>query len=430
MIDIETIVTEFEDSVRFNQTENPDEPILDASLVEPLTSRLMHHPILTSENLSAIAPNYDTMNWLAWVNSPYLTGKTVSHNGTYWTSTSDTVLGEEPGVSNKWLERGKLSVYLNERRREAIRTAIFDIYNTKKESHIARETLGDTMLYDGAGNMSDLIINKGQLVGLEIQLLENTGLEVILKQISLQFSAPQTVPLYLWHSSNQDPLAVISLDYTKSFSVEWLDFDRVLKYRDLSNNLDNGLYFVGYYQIDITAQAVRKRFNFGTIPCGTCNQFNKRAYQRYSQYVRIKAFRISNPPTGNKLWDIENTVYETDNNWGLNLRIQPNCNITQYIIDKKEVFADVISWQLKYNLLAEVANSTRSNVISEQVKTLARGAMQREDLGGEGVMSNLSKSKKAAALEISDIESNVCMPRAKPKGVSSNNIKISGNGYY
>lgn len=429
MINIEDIVTAFEDSVRFNQTENPDEPLLDSSLVEPLTARLAYHPILTNENLSAIAPNYDTMNWPTWIVGNFTEGKTVAYDGTYWTASENTISTDVPGVSPKWLERGKLSKYLIERRKEAIRTAIMDIYNTKKESHIARETLGDLMLYDGAGNLNDLIVNKSQLVGLEIKLLENTGLEVILKQISLQLSAAQDMVLYLWHSSSKEAIATINLSYTKNYSVQWFDLDRTLKYRDLSNNLDNGLYYLGYYQDDIAVQAVRKRFNFGSIPCGTCSQYNRKAYQRYSQYVKVRAFRIASPPANNELWDIDNTVYETDNNWGLNLRLQPNCNITQYIIDKKEVFADVISWQLKYNLLAEVANTTRSNSISEQTKTLARGVLQSEHLGGEGISSNLKKSKSAASLEISDIERNVCMPRAKPKGVTTNNIRIRGRSY-
>ena len=429
MINIEEIVSSFEDSVRFNQTENPDEPQLDSSLVNPLTARLVYHPILTNENLSAIAPNYDTMNWPTWIAGNFTEGQTVSYDSTYWTANEDTLVAEVPGVSPKWLERGKLSKYLIERRKEAIRTAIMDVYNTKKDNHIARETLGDLMLYDGAGNLNDLIVNKSQLVGLEIQLLENTGLEVILKQISLQLSAAQDIKLYLWHSSSEDAIAEIDLSYTKTFSVEWFDLDKTLKYRDLSNNLDNGLYYLGYYQDDIAVQAVRKRFNFGSIPCGTCSQYNRKAYRRYSQYVRVRAFRISSPPANQKLWNIDNTVYETDNNWGLNLRIQPNCNITQFIIDKKQVFADLISWQLRYNLLSEVANTTRSNNISEQTKTLSRGVLQNEHLGGEGVSSNLRKSKEAAALEISDIERNVCMPRVKQRGVTTNNIRVRGRRY-
>lgn len=429
MINIEEIVTSFEDSVRFQQTEDPEAPKLSSALISPLTSRLVYHPVLRNEILSAIAPNYDSYNYEDWAAKVYLSGSVVSRTNKNYVATEDVIATDEPGISTKWLERGTLDAYLKERRKEAIRTAILDIYNTKKENHIARETLGDLILYDGAGSLNDLIINKSQLVGLEIKLLENTGLEVILKQISLQLSAAQNMVLYLWHSSSKEAIATINLNYTKTYSVEWFDLSQTLKYRDLSNNLDNGLYYLGYYQDDIAVQAVRKRFNFGSIPCGTCSQYNRKAYKRYSQYVKVRAFRIASPPANQELWDIENTVYETDNNWGLNLRIQPNCNITQYIIDRKGVFSDVISHQLKYNLLAEIANSTRSNVLSEKVTTMARGAIQPEHLGGEGVSSQLSKSKKAAALEMSDIEHNVCMPRSKPKGVTTNNIRTGGQRY-
>lgn len=431
MIQIEEIVTAFEDTVRFQQTENPDAPKLTDALTLPLTARLVYHPVLRNENLAAIAPNYDTMNWPAWADGAYAAGVTVSHLNSNWTATEAILAGETPGTSSKWSERAKLDSYLRERRREAIRTAILDIYNTKKEKHIARETLGDIMLYDGAGNMNDLNINNGQLVGLELQILENTGLEVAIKQLAMQMSGPETFNMYLWHSSQTDPIATIPIAYTKTLSVEWLTVSKNLKYRDFTNGHDNGLYYLGYYQDDLSEQSVRKRFNFGTIPCGTCNQYNKTAYQKYSQYIRVRAFRISNPPAGLKLWTIENTVYEPDNNWGMNLRLQPNCNITQYIIDRKEVFADVISHQLKYGLLMEVANSVRSNVLSEQVVEMARGAIQPEHLGGEGVPKQLDKAKAAAGLEMSDIEKNVCMPRSKPRGVSTNNIRTGGgaSGY-
>lgn len=422
MIDIETIVASLKNVVRFRQTENPDEPLLPVSLTEPTTARLVHHPLLTNENISGIAPNYDTMNWPIWADGAYTSGFTVKHNDSYYVASEAIVAGETPGASPKWVERARLGSYMEERRKEAIRTVIMDIYNTKKSGHIARETLGDLMLYDGAGSMTDLIINNSLLVGLEIRILENTGLEVLIKQIGLQFSGAQTFDIYLWNSSQKLPIAVASMVYGNNYSVKWIDYDKSLKYKDYDNGIDNGLYYLGYYQDDLSKQAVRKRFNIGTLPCSTCSHYNRRAYQRYSQYVKVRAFQVTAPPINQELWDLNKTVYVSDNNWGLNLRIKPNCNITQSIVDNKEIFADVINHQLKHDLLLEMANSVRSNVLKEQVVASARGAIQPEHLGGEGVPSQLRKAKEAASLEMSDLERNVCMPKAASKGIVTRSI--------
>lgn len=431
MLELETIVNDFETLVRLDQTENPEVPQLSNSLVDPtgdLTARLVYHPVLRNENLSAIAPNYDSYGYDAWVDGAYVAGQSVTMTGKYFTAQVDIVAGEAPGDSSKWLERGKLSSYLEERRKQAIRTSIMTAYNNKKAGHIARETMGDIMLYEGAGSMQDLIVKKaGRLVGFSIEILNNNGIEVIISKLSLQLNQAQSLNVYLWHQSAEDPIATINITQAKVNSVEWHDIpvaDGTLKYRDLANDLDIGFYYIGYYEDDLTGQALNKRFTFGVTPCGTCSRYNTNAYKKYSQYVRITTFSVSNPPANQKMWDIRVMSYTPDTNWGMNLNLQNNCNLTQYLIDRRLVFADLIAEQLKYDLILEIANSTRANVLTESVMNHARGALQDTHLGGEGLKADLKRSYEAAGLEMSDLEQNVCMPKAPSRGVRSNNIRV------
>ena len=283
MIDLQAIVLAMSDQVRFRQTSDPSKPQLSDDLTLPVTARPISHPILKNETLSAIVPSFDFYNYPAWADGAYAKKDAVLSGDSYYVAIEDIIAGEIPGESPKWLLRGSLDTFLKDKLEDATIKAFTDIINLKKSNNVLREALGDVMLYDGAGSMSDLIINKGELVGLEIKLLEDAGLEVVIRMISMQLSGAETFNMYLWHSSQIDPVATVSINYTASYSVQWSDFDQSISYRNYAQNQDNGTYFLGYYQADITQQAVRKRINLGTLPCGTCSNYNRVAYKKYSQ---------------------------------------------------------------------------------------------------------------------------------------------------
>lgn len=429
MLELESIVSNFETLVRLNQAENPEGAQLSALLTDPTgdgTARLAYHPILTSENLDAITPDYNNYNYPAWSDGAYATGSVVSRTDSYYVATEAIIAGEEPGISAKWLKQGKLDSYLQERRREAIRNAIITTYNNKKVGGQTRETMGDTMLYEGAGRMQDLIIKRaGRLVGFSIQLLNNAGLEVLLRRISLQLTSAQALNIYVWHNSQEDPIATIAITHNKVNSVEWHDVpiaNQSLKFKDIANDQDSGMFYVGYYEDDLTGQAVKKLFTFGQMPCSTCNSNNVNSYKKYSQYVKIRTFSVNNPPAAQKLWDLNDMAEQVDTNWGMNFTLSTRCNITDYLIERRLAFADVIAEQLKYDLILEIANSSRSNVLTESIQKKARGVLQREDLGGEGLRQSLDRSLKSASVEMADITANVCMPKQPSRGVKSSSI--------
>ena len=109
MLELESIVSNFETLVRLNQAENPEGAQLSALLTDPTgdgTARLAYHPILTSENLDAITPDYNNYNYPAWSDGAYATGSVVSRTDSYYVATEAIIAGEEPGISAKWLKQG------------------------------------------------------------------------------------------------------------------------------------------------------------------------------------------------------------------------------------------------------------------------------------------------------------------------------------
>jgi hypothetical protein len=207
-------------------------------------------------------------------------------------------------------------------------------------------------------------------------------------------------------------------------SWQWHDFDQEFKFQDLENDLANGFYYIGYYEDDLVGQAVNKRITLGRAPCQSCNRYNTNAYNKYSQYVRFRTFSVSSnnvPPVG-EMWDTNRMGYHVDTNWGLNFQIKTNCDISDEVVMKKEVFADMACAQLRVDILTEIAHSYRQNNISEVVKANARGALQPTHLGGEGEQGKLTKAINSAIMEIADIRANVCAPREKSKGITSSSI--------
>lgn len=434
MINLEAIVTDFENLVRLRQTVDPDLPQLTDDIVLPDTARLVDHPLINTANLEAISPDYDNMNFNAWVSeTSYSQGKKArGSDGAVYESLINANQANDPvSVPSAWKIRPLLSEWLVEKRKESIRTSVMDVYTQKKAEAAAREQLSELILYSGAGYHSDKIVKRNRLVGYEIEVLNNNGLFIALNKIGTQFDTAQTVNFYLFHSDQEDPLEVIPIQITKMVSVEWSELAKTLKYRNTSQGIVGGFYYLMYDEEEITGQAINKRFTFGSRPCASCNRYNTAAYEKYSQYFRIKAVSIGysdkNGVLGSpKMWDLRKTQQNFDTNWGLNLEVNSGCDLTDYLIKRADIFSDLIAKQMKVDLLNEIANSTTSNVLSEKIRNEARFALQDTDTGGQGYMQELKLAKKAVSIEIASIERNVCMPRAEKRQVQSSSISTGG----
>ena len=396
-LELEKIVTELEDTVRFNQSLNPQIPQLDTTLTEPTTARLMYHALLTNENLDAIAPNFDS-----YAPAP------------------------SPTLDNLF------SDWLAERRRQAIRTVVMDVYNGKKAMGKQREQLSDLAYYDGVGSIADRIIPKGRLVGFEFELLNNNNIEMLLTRVSTQFDTVQNpLTLRLFHTDLEDQLEQFELDVSVPISVLWHDINYTIKYRDFDKNLVGGRYYLVYDENELAGQAINKRLTFGRRPCGSCSRYNLSAYNKISQYTDVRTIFVGQgqrPADVTKMWDVKRMSYTVDTNWGLNFAFTNGCDLTEFFIDRKRVFGDTVSKQLIVDLLTELNNTTRSNVLSEKVKDSARIALTTTRLGGEGAMEKLDVSKQALSLELSDTERNVCAPRHNTKNIKHGSVQTVSGG--
>jgi hypothetical protein len=393
MVNLDTLVSQLENSVRLQQRVNPDVPALDSSLTDPATARLVYHALLEAENIYGAAPDF----------------------ASYKPEPS-------PTLSNLF------SDWLAKLRQESVRKAVMEVVNNKKKKHIQRDQLSNLALYEGQGSFSDLNIAQGRLVGFEIILLNNNGLFVDIPAIALQLSQPQTLAIHIYNSELKQRLSTQDLVYGLTSGTQWITPGTQIKFvhRDVANDLVGGTYYIMYDEDDLTGQSINKRHTFDRRPCGSCSRYNIQAWEKYSQYFNIRAIWVGatkKPADPAEMFDTKDINYMASQNWGMNLIVNSGCDVTQFFVDRSSEFSDVIARQYAVDLLLAIANSTRSNVLSEKIRDGARAALRSRDVGGEGIIDDLHASYEGLALELSDTERNVCAPRARARHIRHTSVR-------
>ena len=109
----------------------------------------------------------------------------------------------------------------------------------------------------------------GRFVGFEIQAQHSEHLVILLKRIGLQFDATQTdLTIYLYHSSQVDPVLTQDVTTTKAGSVEWVTLNN-FNLDFINDNIGaGGRWFIGYYEDDINGQAIKRGVEISS--CSTC----------------------------------------------------------------------------------------------------------------------------------------------------------------
>jgi hypothetical protein len=116
------------------------------------------------------------------------------------------------------------------------------------------------------------------------------------------------------------------------------------------------------------------------------------------------------------LWDITKTKHTPDNNYGMNFELTVRCDLTQFIIQQKDVFAFGMRMMTAQKLLEAMATTTRQNNAQTKVDVLARNELMSTNSGGMGFMKRVDDTVKAIGFDVSDLDA-TCMPCAKVAGV-------------
>jgi hypothetical protein len=288
------------------------------------------------------------------------------------------------------------------------------LFTEKKVNEVAKSIHANINLFEGVGSIDKRIVKQGRLVGLKLQIL-NPDTVAMLNYIGMQVDEIQNpLTMYLYHSSSDVAVKTFTLNHTKAVQFQWHKITQeVLAYLNDQINA-GGHYYLCYYEDELTGSAIRKDISWlGKNNCGNCSEaiVNSQLWNKWGKYIRIQPFYINSADIkpDKKLWDEERELYVDDTNWGMNVQMSIQCDVTNWMCHNSNLFTDALAKQLTVDILNEMAFSMRDNQKKEKLAGLAAVALDNQENGQYGEAKKLAMAIKAISFDFSDL-SPACLP--------------------
>lgn len=424
--------------VGWKQTDDANPDLLLSSNLLGSESGLYYqqaHPLLTLNNMASIAPDFSDYTKPEYDEATtYFKDQVVKVSTTveetttvkYFKAIEDVPVNMKPEVAdgwpNYWIETSPFSEWLEDKTRATIYKAVYQYLNGKQNKGTYKNLLEDRILFDVTTRISDKITNTESLVGFEILPARARGVTIKVNKIGLHFSTPGTYKVYIMHSSRQLPVHVLTFTKTLANTCEWFKTDGLyLPYIESENDAVAGSWYVCYLQSELPAnsQAINRSYDWSGITCRTCNRRDYEAYLAWSKYMEINPFRVNNNDFSMEdeslaLWDVEDMQYFTDKTWGLNLDITVGCDLTDFIVDQRWLFQDVLMKQMAVDALREFVynpnvRTNRHSVNAGRTEILYEIDGDSSSMRESGLAYELKQAFDAISLATSGIN-RVCLP--------------------
>lgn len=380
------------------------------------------HPLLTLQNMACIAPDFKNMTFEEYnTEKSYSKGNVVEYDEKLYKALQKA-LNKQPDIESEyWVETNPFSEWLESKTKASIQKAIARYCNEKIAQGTYKTLCENRTLFDGTGRLVDVVKNRKNLVGFEIIPVRAKGVTTKINKIGLQFTEPGEYTLYLMHSSMDAPVKIIKLNKIRKNSIEWFSLNDVYLPYQSEDNDAGGSWYLCYFQSELPegSQAIRKDKDWSKEPCNSCSRREYLAWMAWSKYLEIHPFKISEESLQYEedkplLWDIENNMYTYDNNYGLNLDVSVNCDITDFIIEQRMLFQDVIAKQVAVDMLREFAynpnvRTNRHSINASRVDILYEIDGDSSSMKKSGLSYQLDLSFKAIELSTEGID-RVCLP--------------------
>lgn len=340
------------------------------------------HPLLTLENIRSIAPEFS---------------------------------------EEKEQQEAMFSSWLKTKTEASILKAIESYYSVQLADKTVKNLLESKVLFEGAGRMTDVVRPTNSLAGFEIIPIRAEGVTLKIEKISLQFNQNGNFTLYLMHSSSIEPIRTIEVEYTKNGGIQWIEeADLYLPY--MSENTDaGGSWFLCYNQKELPEgmKAIEKNRDWSKEPCRSCSNSDYVSWQAWSKYLEVHPFKVPAPEEV-KMWDISDNIYTYTTNYGLNLKVTMECDLTDIIVEQRKSFQNVIGLQVAADMIREFAYNPNFR-INRMQQNFSRNELLYE-LDGDsqgykksGILYRLEKAMEALRIDTTGIN-RVCMP-CKSEGI-------------
>lgn len=372
------------------------------------------HPLLTLDNLRSIAPDFQNFNWQVHdTNKAYKSGEVVRVDDSLYKALQDVPAETDILDSEYWTETNPFSEWLEEKTKASIVKLVNKFINMKLADKATKSLIENKILFDGTGRLTNKIENRNRLVGFEIDTVRSKGVTVKIDKIGLQMTEPGSYTLYIFHSSNPEPIYTLTFEKTKANSLEWFKpKDDILLPYESTNTDAGGSWYLVYKQSELpeNAQAIYKDRDWSTRPCKACSRSEFLAYQAWSRYIEVHPFYISE----DEEFDPEIMNFTYDKNYGINLEVSAYCDLTDFIIKQRAMFQDVLSKQVAIDFLREFAynpnvRTNRHSINASKLDILVELDGDSNSMRQSGLSYELDIALKALSISTQGLD-RVCLP--------------------
>lgn len=410
MIRLKELQTALLPVVGWQQDYNPQNQI-DDSLCESESGLTFQgaHPLCTLANIRAIMPDDYLFQYPDWVNNVgYGIGTKVKHHNIVWIAKANNV-GSEPAANNPdWAEYNMLSDYVRQLTINGINQTVQQFIQDKQLQQETRNLMERRTFFDGAARLQATIDPTGKIVGFEIVPVRAMGVTTKIERIGLQMvDAVGTVKLYLFHSSQVAPMREIELNFTNTNGgFQWFTpkdpiYLPYIPGADGDGNDAGGAWFLCYNQNDLPQgmRALNVSKDWSVEPCQTCLGGSIESWRQMTKYLQVSPFAIHAPLDFNEypeMFDIGQIGYTNTMNYGMNLEISVGCDLTDFIISQRNIFATVIQKQVAANVLRTIAMNPDVRVNRNQVNVTRDELLYELDGAPQGRATGLGYELKQA----------------------------------
>lgn len=417
MIRLNEIETALMNVVGWEQSYDPAKAIdTDLTVSESGLTFQGAHPLVTLDNMAAIMPDDWGFQYPQWVSGTmYPKGAVVSHSGEYWEALHIT--NTEPVEGDSWKKYNILSDFLRRLTRNAVHTAVQTFLQNKELARETRSLVERRTFFDGAARLKATIDNSHRIVGLEIVPVRALGVTAKIERIGLQMvGGTGAVTIYLFHSSQNEPIKTATLNYTNtSGGFQWFTLDDFyLPY--LGPNTDaGGAWFLCYAQDELPAgmEALNVSKDWSAEPCQTCLGGSIEGWKQLTKYLQVSPFAVREPDGWDgEMFDIGRLAYTNTRNYGINAEITIGCDLTDFIIEQRGIFATVLQKQVAVSALRTLAMNPDVRVNRHQVNATRDSILYEVDGNPQGRASGLAyelaQAYKALAIDTQRLD-RICL---------------------
>lgn len=381
------------------------------------------HPLLTLQNLQNIAPDFSNISYPAHsTEETYAKGVVVTDSDKHYKSLKAVPENIQITDTEYWIETNPFSEWLETKTKACITKAISCYVNEKVAKGTYKTLCEKKTLFDGTGRIYDTIKNKNNLVGFEIVPIRAKGVTTKINRIGLQFSEPGDYTILVMHSSLMEPYYQETFTKRVGNNIEWFTPSQELYLPYETDEIDaGGSWYICYVQSQLPtgSQAIRKSRDWSKGPCNECSRHEYETWRIWSKYLEVHPFYVNEelvPIVDEQvqLWDVENNLYDYSTNYGLNLDITVACDMTDFIIEQRQMFTDYLSKSLAVDFLREFAynpnvRTNRHSINASRPDILYEIDGDSSSMKKSGLSYQLELASKAIQVSTEGID-RVCLP--------------------